>query len=1000
MTLAPERRESAKERSLRIPLDYLHRPDRLVRIKWQLSALLTLLAGGYVASLAWFPRWGRVQASPGALSAAHQSFHDDCRVCHLQPLAPLRSDAVDLAHWHDPRRAREAAEGGCLRCHEVSGHHASALADDVPRCAACHREHRGLTAELRRTADAQCTRCHAAIARHRQGESQLSPALADVTAFAGSGSHPTFRSLASGDPGNVHFNHWLHLQPGIAPSTSQRQLKKEDLSPDDRPRYAAREDGLLQLTCADCHQPDPRTGGAHMRPIAYAEHCQACHPLEVAIVPDGPPLAVPHKMDRATLAALVDGLLVAHLRTQPRFGADQPPAGATPREGPGRAASSLDDLPLAPGRTLGRNLAQRLAADFARQRDVALRAVAGRCLQCHVPRFAAAGSRPTDGSPSHDDPSELPELAPAAIPSRWLAHARFDHSAHRHVACRECHAAAYRFEQPAPIVRLSPPSGDARFLPARDADEVMIADRDTCLRCHTPRRQGQGGARHDCTGCHDYHGGSLRLGQIASTQADGRREFVPRHRSLVQARPVSQVKPPASYVDDRSCAAAGCHGSTRPDASPSARAAMIWLSRDPHREAQEVLWTVRARQMTARLLAIPASADRRAAPPDRQSSVSVYAETISDDQHVQVLRQRCVACHAVPGRDAVKEIPYNEWYYSELSSKQGDFLGELGGVGCQACHGPAAHWLHTHDRHDFDRKTPGFVDTKLLPERAAVCMPCHVGPAAPSGGRPQVVDHDLIAAGHPRLAFDFLAYFESLPGHWDGHRDQEKYRGVYSFALWRAGHDAQVAQESHLAQWLAESSRSASPEGVGAPEFSTIDCQQCHHSLAPPDQRTSPGGLWRPRVVSLSLGRSPDGAFPPWGDRLEAAARALESIALEGLTYDTACRMYSLVRAIAADLPPVARPADSGRETDQAGEPQVAARSALVSALAAAGKYLARESFPNEVWQGGEPTLYDGPTAFAPAAWSRHRDALAAALRQLRGSLEGKGAPGEVVRPR
>ena len=44
MTLAPQRRESAKERSLRIPLDYVHQPDRLIRLKWQASALLVLLA--------------------------------------------------------------------------------------------------------------------------------------------------------------------------------------------------------------------------------------------------------------------------------------------------------------------------------------------------------------------------------------------------------------------------------------------------------------------------------------------------------------------------------------------------------------------------------------------------------------------------------------------------------------------------------------------------------------------------------------------------------------------------------------------------------------------------------------------------------------------------------------------------------------------------------------------------------------------------------------------
>lgn len=990
MTLAPERRETAKERSLRIPLDYLQRPDRLVRVKWQLGALLVLLAAGYVAALALFPRWGRGQASPGALSAAHHSFHDDCRACHQQPLVPLRSDAVDLAHWRDPLHARQAAERGCLRCHEVHEHHASAPADEVPRCAACHREHRGTLADLRRTDDRMCTRCHAQIARHRQGDSRLSPALVDVTAFAGGESHPAFRSLAAGDPGNVRFNHWLHLQPGVAPAASQRKLRREDLPPADRLRYAARADGLVQLACADCHQPDPRTDGAAMRSIAYAQHCQACHPLHVAVQPDGPPLALPHGTDRATLAALVDGLLVARSLAQLRMDATPPAANPPTRRGTDQTASSIDDLPLVAGRTLGRNLAQRLATDLLRQRTVALRAVAGRCLQCHTPRLPATGSHPEDDVALPDGLTELPELAPAAIPSRWLVHARFDHSAHRHVACRECHAAAYRFERPEPTHLLAPPAGDARFIPARDADEVMIADRDTCLRCHAPRQAGQGGARRDCSGCHDYHGGTLRVSQHALPPAAARHELLPLLPTKVTLRAVSRTKAQPSqptYVDERSCAASGCHGSTHADAWPSARAATTWLSRDPHREASELLWTERARQITAHLAASPASPRGDAPPIDRKSGVTRSATDISDDQHSLVLAQRCVACHAVPADGPAEK---NHLIEANNIGHTITFVwtaAGLGGVGCQACHGPASGWLHTHYRKDFGRTTSGFVDTKTLSGRAAVCMPCHVGPAT-SGDRPaQAVDHDLIAAGHPRLAFDFFGYFESLPAHWDRRRDQGQQTGFYAFALWQAGHQAQVAQEARLSEWFTEASRRASQEAVGVPEFSTVDCQACHHWLTHPIPRPMPAGLWRPRVASLSLGLA-EAAASHLDERLEAAAKALETIAVEALTYDTACRMYSLVRAVAADLSAQAGLPDASRGADRPAEPAAAARQALASALNAAGAYLARECFPAEVWQSGGPTIYDGPATFTPAAWSSHRDALAAALREVRQSLK------------
>jgi hypothetical protein len=49
-----------------------------------------------------------------------------------------------------------------------------------------------------------------------------------------------------------------------------------------------------------------------------------------------------------------------------------------------------------------------------------------------------------------------------------------------------------------------------------------------------------------------------------------------------------------------------------------------------------------------------------------------------------------------------------------------------------------------------------------------------------STGQVQVVDHDLIAAGHPRLNFEFNAYFESLPAHWDRRTDEQRSRILQS----------------------------------------------------------------------------------------------------------------------------------------------------------------------------------------------------------------------------
>ncbi len=96
------------------------------------------------------------------------------------------------------------------------------------------------------------------------------------------------------------------------------------------------------------------------------------------------------------------------------------------------------------------------------------------------------------------------------------------------------------------------------------------------------------------------------------------------------------------------------------------------------------------------------------------------------------------------------------------------------GVGCESCHGAAEKWLTPHYRQDawgmltaVEKRALGLADTKSLPGRATVCITCHVGtPTA-------AVDHDLIAAGHPALRFEFATYFANLPAHWDVAKDKK-----------------------------------------------------------------------------------------------------------------------------------------------------------------------------------------------------------------------------------
>src|SRR5262249_39929757 len=112
----------------------------------------------------------------------------------------------------------------------------------------------------------------------------------------------------------------------------------------------------------------------------------------------------------------------------------------------------------------------------------------------------------------------------------------------------------------------------------------------------------------------------------------------------------------------------------------------------------------------------------------------------------------CLACHATSG---------------PASNPALAAVVRADGVGCESCHGPAGSWLALHTTYEWDGLTPlekeqrfGMVRNADLGRRAETCARCHVGEAG------REVDHDLIAAGHPRLAFEFAAYLAKLPAHW------------------------------------------------------------------------------------------------------------------------------------------------------------------------------------------------------------------------------------------
>lgn len=210
--------------------------------------------------------------------------------------------------------------------------------------------------------------------------------------------------------------------------------------------------------------------------------------------------------------------------------------------------------------------------------------------------------------------------------------------------------------------------------------------------------------------------------------------------------------------------------------------------------------------------------------------------------------QRCLVCHAT-----LEPVGGN------ISLAQQESLQD--GVSCEACHGAAEKWLGPHTEHTWrtgksaaDRAGLGFIDLRLdLTQRAQTCAKCHVG------GPGRDVNHDLIAAGHPRLNFELAAYHANLPAHWSVSEDQKAFPvadnpngSALEARLWLIGQltSADAALDL-LENRAAQSNHDARP--TPWPEFAEYGCFACHHELQSPS--------WRQQ--SPVAGRKP-GSYP-WG---------------------------------------------------------------------------------------------------------------------------------------
>jgi hypothetical protein len=283
-----------------------------------------------------------------------------------------------------------------------------------------------------------------------------------------------------------------------------------------------------------------------------------------------------------------------------------------------------------------------------------------------------------------------------------------------------------------------------------------------------------------------------------------------------QAKLYGVGTPPLAQMSSASCAASACHGGGhigKKGSEYSTWAPDLFADgpHDPHAKAYRVLFNADSARM-GKLLGV-------AAP------------------HEHAL---CLKCHAV---DAVKPQ-----------------LAVAEGVGCGACHGPAQKWLAAHVEPGWKELTNrakwenyGFVPAGNLVARSMNCVGCHVGDAD------REVSHDLIAAGHPRLAFESVRFHTSP--HYRKHWEEKS--PDFAVRAWVAGQAATLRAATELLRARADRAANDHPSAVW-PEFAGYSCSACHQKVGLGELQRDASATTRP--VGLP-------AWELWSNAVPVAAK-------------------------------------------------------------------------------------------------------------------------------
>jgi hypothetical protein len=246
------------------------------------------------------------------------------------------------------------------------------------------------------------------------------------------------------------------------------------------------------------------------------------------------------------------------------------------------------------------------------------------------------------------------------------------------------------------------------------------------------------------------------------------------------------------YQGVASCASVACHHGNGPSDTKGSEYTTWIAQKDPHSRAYTVLFDQRSLLIEKNLKGLR---NLKQAQP-----------------HKDML---CLRCHVNPDVETAE--------HQERFSR-------ADGVGCESCHGAAERWLSVHYTEPWRslpdnekrqaKKRAGMADTKDIAVRAQVCVRCHVG------WQDADVNHDLIAAGHPRLRFEYGAYLANYPArHWKLSDDHARYAD-FEARTWLLGQAASAKAALELLAYRADP-KNDKPW----PEFAEYGCFSCHHEL-------------------------------------------------------------------------------------------------------------------------------------------------------------------------